>query len=87
MGLIDYNQVPFCHLELLLKRLIPCQLIQPDDAQIYLFKDIPAYSRFKPVIGENFKFQMELAVKLILPLFRKASRRYDQASLKIAADD
>ena len=87
MRFVAYDQVPIAGLQLILHFRATGKFIQSGDAEVHLRKYITRNGRFKPVVRQDFKAQMEFLKKLILPLLAQVTGCDDQAAFQIAADD
>ena len=84
--LVADDEVPLRGPELFLRFRAAGEFVQPRDAQFGFLKGVAGDGGGQAVIGEDLKAQVELLVKLVLPLFGQIARADDQAAAHIAAD-
>ena len=69
-----------------LKILTTGELVQSGDEQVPLLEGIPSSGCFNHVSAQDVEVQIELLVKLLLPLLHKAPWRDDQAAVEVTAE-
>ena len=89
VGLVADDQIPSAvrREKLALDVLIAGEFVQASNDVVGLQEPVTGSGSLQLVVGQNLKWQVETAIKFILPLLRQTAGADDEATLKVTAGD
>ena len=87
VGFVADDQVPVGDAELVEQVLVAGQLVEPRNGEARFLKHVAGRGGFDALVAEYLEAQVELAEKLVLPLFGQRTGADDETALEVAARD
>jgi len=84
VGFVHHDKVPIRLFEFRLDVFVAAQFVEPANGQGGFQKPVARPSGFELFVGQDVKGQMELEMKLVLPLLGKHSGTHNKAAVQVA---